>query len=267
MATKHDKGRLVAPHFHDLLTVTIEEVEIDTDVLGSFSGEVERVGTSLETAFKKARLGIEATGNPFAISSEGSIGPDPFVPFITADIETMVFIDDELGIQIYESLISHEIKAFTTTTQKNDLVAFLQKADFPNHALIVKPHVGIGAIKGIRELTELKDAINKSRELSSDGEAIIESDLRAMSSPSRQKNISELAQKLATRISHTCPNCHTPGWGLKSYIRGVHCSECGEYAENALKQEILGCVKCEHIQPGAVINVTIDPSRCMSCNP
>jgi hypothetical protein len=267
MATKHDKGRLVAPHFHDLLAVTVEEVEIDTDALGTFSGEVERVGTSLETAFKKARLGIEATGNPFAISSEGSIGPDPFVPFITADIETMVFIDDELGIEIYESLISHEIKAFTTTTQKNDLVAFLQKADFPNHALIVKPHVGIGAIKGIRELTELKDAINKSRELSSNGEAIIESDLRAMSSPSRQKNISELAQKLATRISHTCPDCHTPGWGIKSYTRGVHCSECGEYAENALKQELLGCVKCEHIQPGAVINVTIDPSRCVSCNP
>lgn len=267
MPTKHDKVKLVAPYFQNLLQVQIEEVNLDTDVLGTFSGEIERVGNSLETAIKKAKLGIEATGNPYAIASEGSITSDPYMPFITADIETLLFIDQELDITVHETLISHEIIATTTTTIKNNLEDFLKRADFPNHALIVKPNIGTGAIKGIRDRTTLEDAINRSRELSSDGEAIIESDFRAMCSPTRQENISKVALKLAQRLCNTCPECHTPGWGLKSYTRGVDCSDCGEFAENALKQEILGCVKCEYTKPGAVINVTIDPSRCMSCNP
>ena len=267
MPTKHDKGRLVAPHFHNLLQVHIEEVNLDTDVLGTFSGEIERVGNSLETAIRKAKLGIEATGNPYVIASEGSITTDPFVPFISADIETLLFIDEELGITVHETVISNQIIAATTTTLKNNLDEFLKRADFPNHALIVKPNIGAGAIKGIRELRELEKAIIEARDKSADGQAIIESDFRAMYSPSRQENISKVGLKLAQRLVNTCPDCHTPGWGLKSYTRGVHCSGCGEYAENALKEEILGCVKCEYTKPGAVINVTIDPSRCMGCNP
>lgn len=267
MPTKHDKVRLIAPHFHNLLQVQIEEINLDTDVLGTFSGEIERVGNSLETAIKKAKLGIQATGNPYAIASEGSITADPFVPFITADIETLLFIDEELDITVHETVISNEIIAATTTTLKNNLDEFLKRADFPNHALIVKPNVGNGAIKGIREIRELEKAITQARDQSADGEAIIESDLRAMCSPSRQENISKVALKLAQRLCNTCPDCQTPGWGLQSYTRGVECSECGEFAENALKQEVLGCVKCEYTKPGAVINVTIEPSRCMSCNP
>jgi hypothetical protein len=245
----------------------VQEVLVDTDIFGTFSGEIERIGTPLETAVKKARVGIKTTGNPFAIASEGSIGPDPLFGFINANIETMVFVDDELEIQIAETIKSNEIIAFSTTTLKTDLGVFLKKADFPNHALIVKPQNGTGAIKGIRTLQELDEAILKSRDASSDGEAIIESDFRAMSSPSRQKNISTVALKLVQRLSLTCPECEIPGWGLKSFVRGVECSQCGDFSEEAIKQEILGCVKCEYTAFGAVINVTLDPARCMSCNP
>ena len=67
MATKHDKGRLITPHFDEILSMRVEEVLVDTDLLGTFSGEIERVGTPLETAIKKARLGMERSGNPFGI--------------------------------------------------------------------------------------------------------------------------------------------------------------------------------------------------------
>jgi ribosomal protein S27AE len=267
MPTKHDKAKLVTKHFNDILAMQVQEVAVDTDIFGTFTGEIERVGTPLETAIKKARLGIETTGNPIAIASEGSVGPDPLFGFINANIETMVFIDDDLDIQVHETIKSNEIVAFTTTTLKTDLGVFLKKADFPNHALIVKPHHGTGAIKGVRTLQELEEAILKARDSSSDGEAIIESDLRAMSSPSRQKNISNVALKLVQRLSHLCPQCQTPGWGLTSFVRGVECSQCGDMSKEAIKQEILGCVKCEYTAFGAVINVTLDPARCMSCNP
>jgi len=267
MPTKHDKAKLVSKHFNEILAMQVQEVFVDTDVFGTFSGEIERVGTPLETAVKKARVGIETTGNPFALASEGSVGPDPVFGFINANIETMVFVDDELDIQIHETIKSNEILAFTTTTTKNNLEEFLKKADFPNHALIVKPNNGQGAVKGIRDLIELEEAIKKSRDASSDGEAIIESDLRAMCSPSRQKNISAVALKLVQRLSKTCTDCQTPGWGLKSFTRGVECSECGEFSADAIKQEVLCCFKCEYTALGAVINVTLDPARCMNCNP
>lgn len=267
MPTKHNKAQLVTKHFNDILAMQVQEVVVDTDVFGTFSGEIERVGTPLETAVKKARVGIETTGNPFAIASEGSVGPDPIFGFINANIETMVFVDDELGIQVHETIKSNDIVAFSTTTIKNDLEEFLKKADFPNHALIVKPNSGQGAIKGIRDLVGLKEAIRKSQDLSADGEAIIESDLRAMCSPSRQKNISAVALKLVQRLAVTCPDCQTPGWGLTSYTRGVECSECGDFSTDAISREVLGCFKCEYTALGAVINVTLDPARCMSCNP
>ena len=52
MATKHDKGQLIAPCFDEILAMRVEEVLVDTDLLGTFSGEIERVGTPLETAIK-----------------------------------------------------------------------------------------------------------------------------------------------------------------------------------------------------------------------
>jgi hypothetical protein len=267
MPTKHDKAKLVSTYFNDILAMQVQEVAVDTDVFGTFTGEIERIGTPLETAIKKARAGIAMAGNPFAIASEGSIGPDPILGFVNANIETIVFVDDELDIQVHETIKSNEIIAFTTTTQKMELGKFLKKTDFPNHALIVKPHHGVGAIKGIRTLQELEEAILKSKDASSDGEAIIESDLRAMSSPSRQKNISTVALKLVQRLSVTCPDCQTPGWGRQGFVRGVECSGCGELSEDAIKQEVLGCFKCEYSALGAVINLILDPGRCMSCNP
>lgn len=267
ITTKHEKGRLVQPAFSALLNMAIQEIDFDTDTLGTFSGEVERVGTQLETAIKKARLGMSLSGNPYGIASEGSVGPDPHFIFISANIETMVFIDDTLGIEVIESYKSNDIVAAITSTEKDNLTDFLLRADFPNHALIVKANKGQGVVKGIRDLNLLHTAIKEVKERSLDGEAIIESDFRAMSSPSRQKNISTLALKLANRLTQSCPDCSLPGWGLKTYSRGVECSGCGEISPNAVRQELLGCVKCEYTALGTVINSTLDPSQCMACNP
>ena len=49
--------------------------EVDTDRLGTFTGEVERPGPPRETALMKARLGQRATGLPRALASEGVFGP------------------------------------------------------------------------------------------------------------------------------------------------------------------------------------------------
>jgi len=270
LTTKHEKLKLIKPAFDELIGCNIFEVNLDTDQLGTFSGEIERIAPPRETAIQKARLGMKSTGSPIGIASEGSIGPDPMVPFIHSNIEHLVLVDDESQIVISELYRSFEITAATiTATSKTDLSDFLIKADFPAHRLIVRSNDKSEnyCLKGIADADELTEAIAKVSRMSPDGFVIIESDLRAMHSPSRQKNIAEVARLLATRVSQLCPGCQLPGWGRVGYEKGLHCSECGLDNPSAIRQEILGCVKCEHVEPGIVIASKLDPAQCNFCNP
>lgn len=145
------------------------EVNLDTDQLGTFTGEIERHTSPHETAIQKARLGMRETGLLLGIASEGSVGPDPVVPFIHSNIEHLVLVDDQNGIVISEIHRSFEITAATITAAPDqDLTSFLEKADFPNHALIVRPNTQIksNCIKGITDYEQLMDAIDTSSQLS-----------------------------------------------------------------------------------------------------
>jgi hypothetical protein len=88
-----------------------------------------------------------------------------------------------------------------------------------------------------------------------------------MHSPSRQKNIAEVARLLAARVAQLCPACHLPGWGRVGYERGLNCDACGREQPNALRQERLGCVGCDHTELGTLLATTLDPANCGGCNP
>ena len=268
LATKHSKGSVISPEFESILQMQVKEIHVDTDLLGTFSGEIERKGTARETVLAKARMAIAETGNPYALASEGSIGADPFIPFINSDFELLAFVDANLGFEIVESIRSAEIVAVTIkVTPESDLREFLRKADFPNHRLIIKTPESptTFSIKGIGDLETLEESLRKGFGMYP--ELIVESDLRAHYSPSRMANIALVARKLALRLSKRCPECHTPGWGIVSYIKGLACSDCGEVSEDALKSEVLGCTKCSFSLQGELLAEEIDPSRCNYCNP
>jgi len=270
LTTKHDKLRLIKPAFDEYVGCELFEVNLDTDQLGTFTGVIERDAPPRETAIRKARLGMRETGLLIGIASEGSVGPDPVVPFIHSNIEHLVLVDDEKGIIISEIHRSFEITAATiTSTPDQDLTSFLEKADFPNHALIVRPNTQIksNCIKGVNKFEQLQEAIAISSKLSPNGFVVIESDLRAMHSPSRQRNIEEVAKLLAWRVSQLCPNCQMPGWGCVGYEKGLNCSECELENPDAIRQEKLGCVKCDHEELGNVIASVLDPAQCHFCNP
>jgi hypothetical protein len=67
-ATKHLKENVVAPTFADL-EISVVVPEVDTDLLGTFTSEIPRVGTPKEVVLKKARLGIQASGLSYGIAS------------------------------------------------------------------------------------------------------------------------------------------------------------------------------------------------------
>jgi hypothetical protein len=270
LASKHQKLELIKPVFDELIACELFEAEIDTDQLGTFTGEITRTAPPRETAILKARLGMEATSTPIGIASEGSIGSDPLIPFIHSDIEHMVLVDDVNDIVISEVYRSLDITAATITAAPGaNIDDFLRKADFPNHGLIVRPNDKqfAKAIKGITELKHLTESINSISEHSPDGLVVIESDFRAHFSPSRQKNIQHLAKLLALRVTQCCPECDCPGWGRVGYEKGLKCSDCGLFNPEVIRQEILGCVKCEYQEAGEILESSLSPARCDFCNP
>jgi hypothetical protein len=208
ITTKHEKGKIVAPIFNQVLGLEVSECNLDTDTLGTFTGEIERKQSPRETVLIKARLGVEKTGESIGIASEGSIGADPFIPFINSDFEMMAFVDIDLDLEIVESIRSTNIIAATKIVHgQEDLSEFLKRADFPNHKLIVRTQKTptIFSIKGIDDDLSLRKAIESAKKEDPKGVVVIESDLRAHCSPSRQKIIGELAAKLAIRIKQACP--------------------------------------------------------------
>lgn len=274
LATQHAKEKIFKrPVWHGLGLKLITPNNIDTDQLGTFSGEIPRQGTMKETVLAKAKLGMELTQQTLGFANEGSFSPHPQAPFISCDIELGVFVDLEQGIEVYEQLMTtktnHAKFEISNKLNEADLAVFLQKIGFPQHAVIVKSKTNNDTLiyKGIQNHYKLLDAITACRTQAIDGTVQLETDMRANLNPTRQQCLRKLVFKLVRRLRITCPACATVGWGLVDIIRGLPCMEC-ETPTQLVKQEILGCVKCNH---RLIQNITnkphADPQFCDYCNP
>lgn len=273
LTSKHKKLTLIQPFFQDIAGLTVVEEDLDTDLLGTFSGEVERTSPPLETAIRKAELGIIKTGAQLGLASEGSIGPDPLIPLAISNIEHMVLVDKVRGIVISESFRSFEIvKVSEVVAPGENLEKLMFLAGFPEQKLIAKPNQvdsrgRPNPIKAISTRESLLDAIVKCGMQSKDGKARIEPDYRAHNSPSRAKNITKVAEMLATRVSRLCPACNCPGWGKVGYNYGLSCEACDTQDSTAVRQEVLGCASCDQKLAGVILATSLSPARCQQCNP
>ena len=270
LTTKHEKLDLIAPILNAELGLEVVLHEADTDLLGTFSGEVERTLAANQAAIAKARIGTTNLGLNLGVASEGTIGPDRLLPFLRSDTEYIALVDLGLGIELVEEFRSMAIVAGEIVTEPgSDLNEFLERVDFPNHKLIASPNLGdrSKSLKGLADQLSLEAAINKMAVDSKDGKVLVQSDLRAHCSPSRQENIRQAASNLAKRLKSLCPSCTTPGWGKVSHRRGLECSGCGEYVEKAIRAEVLGCAKCSYQEVRESFDSKADPDICDGCNP
>ena len=288
LTTKHGKLEAIRlPLKAGLGLEVISTSGVDTDMLGTFTGEVERVGSPMETARKKARLGMRLTGEKLGIANEGSFGPHPYVPFIAGCQEIMVFIDDELGIHVTESVVSEKTNfAHADVRSVEELEDFLCKVKFPSHGLIVRPNRAesnwvskVSQIvirnsnqttihKGIQDKHSLAEAIAVCAEVSSNGLAHVETDMRAHMNPTRQRVLRALTIKLARRLHSICPECRCPGWGISGVEGFLPCQDCG-YPSDAPAYEVHSCFKCQRkeVFPRKDGLKHIDPTYCQRCNP
>lgn len=270
LATKHDKLPLLAPPLA-AVGLQVVAVAVDTDRLGTFTGEIPRPGSPLDTAITKARLAMAATGSPLGLASEGSIGPHPATPLLTVDVELVVLVDDDRDIIVWATATGTDTMATAqVVAQDHDPAGLTGRFDLPHHAVIVRPNQGPVApvFKGLRRPADIDAAVAACAGASPDQRARIETDLRAHHCPSRRPVIRLAAEHLATRLAARCPICTSPGWGPIDIVTGIPCDWCTTLVDD-VRAEIDGCPACSHRAERATVgpDATADPGRCPRCNP
>lgn len=244
--------------------------DIDTDSMGTFTGETPRKGTMADTALKKARSAADAANVSLGLGSEGSYGPHPHFYFIPGGVEVLTLFDAARRIMVSESLIVEKTNfAQCTTGDGSDIDQFLDRVQFPSHAVIVSPAQGTGPfMKGIRDRDDLLSAISRASRLSNDGAAFIQTDMRAHMNPTRMMDIGRLADKLARRLSTLCPACGTPGFGDVGVERGLPCYDCGTPTNWVIRTRS-GCAACDFtiLRERSDGLLRADSMYCAECNP
>lgn len=268
LASQHRKEQAIAPAFSAALGCPLLVPPFDTDVYGTFTGEIVRVGTQQETLLKKARDAAHHFGHNLVIASEGSFGPHPSNPWVAGAVELMVFMDVAKDLTIIEQHIStstnyahHELQPGQEASE------FLARVGFPQHGLVVRalPSQQVLA-KGVVEPAALQQLLAQA--FATTPRVRLETDMRAHLNPTRMQCLAELAQQLAQRVAALCQHCGSPGFGARAVRGQLPCRACA--APTRLYQyQVRRCVKCPHEQlvPRPDQSEAADPRYCDFCNP
>ncbi len=272
IATMHGKEIVMAPILYHWLGVHLVCAEqVNTDVFGTFTGEIPRTGTMLETARKKAQAAIDATGCPIGLGSEGSFGPDPDVPFLASGSEIILLYDAYRDHEIYIHRKTKTNFDHIAIHPDQDLTRFLLRIGFPVHAVIIRPEAcnePRDVIKGLRDPDAVRAQIKIMAARSATGRAIVQTDMRAHLNPTRMKSIGSIARRLALRVRRLCPCCGLPGFGPVDVVRGLACADCAT-PTSLIKAVIYSCRGCSHrlVRHERPMTHLADPRYCPNCNP
>ncbi len=270
LLTQHGKERVLAAALEPALGCRVERVAgYDTDLLGTFTRDIPRAGTQLEAARKKARVGMELSGLPLGLASEGAFGPDPMAGLFPWNVEFLIFIDDERGLEIVGVAQGKTNFAHVLAASWEETEAFARNAGFPEHHLVVRPEGENDPRirKGIADLADLQAAFAWALNQSASRRVFIETDMRAHANPTRMDNIRLAAEELARKLCSFCPACGTPGFWIVERIAGLPCEDCGAPTRET-RAEVHGCLKCAHrITHERTDRQSADPGRCDYCNP
>lgn len=269
--TKHKKENVIFPIFSKS-GINLKLVEsIDTDLFGTFTGEIPRSGTQVEAARLKALRAIEQTGETLALASEGSFGPHPTLFFAPGNVELVLLLDIRNQIELHGWEISTDTNyAHQKVKAVGDAFDFGDRVGFPSHGLIVRPNSGSSGLlfKGITNESELIRAVDSCIKHSEDMAAIIETDMRAMYNPKRMAVIEKAAVNLLGKMNSVCPQCSWPGFEVTDKISGLPCNLCGCPTRSTLSH-LYTCKKCSFNNEVEFPcgKTSEDPMYCDCCNP
>lgn len=269
LLTKHGKERVIAPVLEKATGCrVVVQSSYDTDLYGTFTMEIARPGSQLETARLKARKAMELVDTDLGVASEGSFGPHPGNPFIPWNRELVLLIDEASRLEVCGEYAGPETNYGQLAARDwEEAEAFAGKAGFPGHFLIVSPHTEKAAfVKGISSWEQLREAFLWGTARSADGCALVQTDMRAHANPTRMANIKKATEDLARKIAQKCPQCRAMGFAVVSYQRGLPCAWCG-LPTNEIKAQVSTCQKCGFTRETPAGTQLADPGRCGFCNP
>lgn len=270
VATRHGKELFLQPLFSDRLNMSLcAPPDLNTDLLGTFTGEISRQHDIHQTLLLKCDMAHSIMALPRILASEGSFFPHPEVPFITINEEWVILKDYETHREYVASARSTDTNfAIATLETVEQLLSFAQTTGFPEHQLILRPTTLDPEFthKGIFDRDTLIRFFNSIRD--SHGIVRVETDMRAFANPRRQKVITKAAEKLIDRLLNNCPACGLPGFGTVNYDPGLPCALCGFPTSAPLRRntrcETCGHLSCEIFPDGKTHE---DPTFCNYCNP
>lgn len=269
LATRHGKLPLIAPALAPLGLDVVLAPGVDTDAFGTFTGEVARTGTAVETVLAKAIAAARESGLGLGLASEGSFGPHPAVPLLALDVELVAFLDAAADLRVLGRASSTRATWLQRcAAPEDDLTDWLDRIGFPQQGLVISPEdADRPVVKGVRSPDGLARALASAAAQSSTGQARISTDLRAMHNPYRQVVITAAAADLADRLARRCPGCGSPGYGPDHVETGLPCRTCGTPTTEKAATISTCPTGCGHTSRDLVEATAADPGRCPYCNP
>ncbi|MCH6199585.1 hypothetical protein MMU07_08345 [Aquiflexum sp. LQ15W] len=270
IATKHKKERVIGPLVEKALGVSCFVTQnFDSDVLGTFTGEVDRKHDPITTARQKCLMAMEMTDCDLGIASEGSFGQHPSLFFVNADEEFLIFIDKKNNLEIISRELSAETNFDGREIQTEEgLFDFANSVGFPSHGLILRKgrEENTEIFKGITDEKQLVEVFRKLHQKY--GSLYVETDMRALYNPTRMGVIEVATKKLLDKISSLCPQCRMPGFGITDAKSGLKCSLCGSPTRSTLSY-IRQCLHCHYFEEEIFPHKKTeeDPMYCDFCNP
>jgi hypothetical protein len=271
-ATNHGKAEAAREPFYEILGSQVEEIPIDSDSLGTFSGEIARPGSMLDALRGKIKLAQNHTEASLILASEGSFSSADGFGLLVHGIEMLMLTDTRTGVEIVEQHISYQTNYATATLRSlSDLHNFLHRIHFGSHALVLYPE-GLSLVgnihKGITEMGEAERAFHLCASRSPSQSVVGMSDMRAHLNPTRMREIRACCELLAKRLNTSCPRCGSGGFGLTATVPGLPCSECGTPTQRP-RGELHTCAFCgeQRELPRSDGKTFALASECEWCNP
>lgn len=266
LVTQHGKQRLLGPVFGES-GWSLDVANVDTDSLGTFSGDVPRRHSPLETVRRKALLGAELGDASWLVASEGSIGGG--WPGIADDVELVALVSRDTRTVVVGRAVGYGLRAVQfmvdATTTEGEIVRRCADADLPRHHLLVA--TSDSRTRAIGALARVEDVVDACRRLARPHRTLtVQTDFRAHLCPSRQPVIVAAAKDLMIRMSQECPNCVAAGFGEEDMIPGRPCIDCGSLTDEVATQRWV-CPTCAFVDDRSFEGELADPSRCSVCNP
>ena len=269
VATRHGKARALRAPLRRVLGVRLcTPRDLDTDALGTFTGEIARTQPPLRTAAAKARLALTTAPGALAVlASEASFGPDPVLGYVPLHQEWLVCVPASapqvviaVGLATHTAQFAHRPLAEDETPSED----FLHAAGFPAHALILRAQTDPPRFwKALRSRAALDAALAQARNCAVP--LRLETDMRAHLNPTRMVQLARLGVRMAQRLASACPRCGGAGFGLEELLLGLPCAVC-DAPTAQVGSERHTCPWCAH----TVIHTRTgqaDPAHCPICNP